>query len=99
MNETIDEPDIAKDEPNVCRDIVVASDIAQANVSVDTASYFFNAKKYKNRDELIDWCKNEAIKAGFTMVIEKSDMGKHNRKPFSFWVAKGVVCTRNPREN
>jgi hypothetical protein len=82
INETIDEPDIAKDEPNVCRDIVVASDIAQANVSVDTASYFFNAKKYKNRDELIDWCKNEAIKAGFTMVIEKSHMGKNNRKPF-----------------
>jgi hypothetical protein len=27
MNETIDEPEIAKDEPNVCRDIVVASDI------------------------------------------------------------------------
>jgi hypothetical protein len=42
MNETIDEPDIAKDEPKVTRDIVVASDMAQANVSINTAQLFFS---------------------------------------------------------
>jgi hypothetical protein len=42
MNETIDEPDIAKDEPKVARDIVVASDMAQANVSINTAQLFFS---------------------------------------------------------
>ncbi|KAK2381444.1 hypothetical protein QL285_069041 [Trifolium repens] len=76
--------------------IDVAPDIPQGNVgepgidkavdasdiSVDTGKYFFNAAKFKVRDELIGWCKRDAIKAGFSMVIEKYDNGKHNRKPF-----------------
>jgi hypothetical protein len=45
MNETIDEPDIAKDEPKVARDIVVASDMAQANVSINTAQIFFQCQQ------------------------------------------------------
>jgi hypothetical protein len=35
---------------------------------------------YRNQDELIEWCKTEAIKTRFTMMIEKSDKGKNNRK-------------------
>ena len=76
--------------------IVVAPDIPQGNViepgideaedahdiSVDTGRYFYNAAKFKVRDDLIDWCRREALKAGFSMVIEKSDNGNHNRKPY-----------------
>jgi hypothetical protein len=40
MNQTINEPDIAKDEPKVGQNIVVASDMAQANISIDTGIYF-----------------------------------------------------------
>jgi hypothetical protein len=31
---------------------------------------------------LIDWCKREAAKAGFTVVIEKSDNGSDWRKKY-----------------
>jgi hypothetical protein len=31
---------------------------------------------------LIDWCKGEAEKDGFTIVIEKYDNGNNRRKPF-----------------
>ncbi|MCI48031.1 otubain, partial [Trifolium medium] len=40
---------------------------------VDTSKYFHAAKKYTVRDELIKWGRKEAAKAGFTIVIEKSD--------------------------
>jgi hypothetical protein len=32
---------------------------------------------------LIDWCKREAAKAGFTIVVEKSDNGVDQRKKYS----------------
>jgi hypothetical protein len=38
---------------------------------------------------LIDWCKSEAAKVGFTIVIEKSDNG--NNKGKSYFV---LVCER-----
>ena len=82
--------------PVVPQAIDVAPDIPQGNVvepgideaedahgiSVDTGRYFYNAAKFKVRDDLIDWCRREALKAGFSMVIEKSDNGNHNRKPY-----------------
>jgi hypothetical protein len=82
--------------PDVIQDMVVGLGIAQSNIaepdidqayvtpgiSVNTDKYFFNATKYKIRGELIDWCKSEAGKAGFTMVIEKSDNGNNKRKSY-----------------
>jgi hypothetical protein len=82
--------------PVVPQAINVAPDIPQGNVvepgideaddahgiSVDTGRYFYNAANFKVRDELIDWCRREALKAGFSMVIEKSDNGNHKRKPY-----------------
>ncbi|XP_045794240.1 protein FAR1-RELATED SEQUENCE 5-like [Trifolium pratense] len=69
MKPNIDEPDIA--QPNV---------VEPTNILVNTANYFFKCEKYKVRDEMIEWCKKEAIKAGFTMVIVKSDNGSYRRK-------------------
>ena len=50
MKPNIDEPDIA--QPNV---------VEPANILVNTANYFFKCEKYKVRDEMIEWCKKEAI--------------------------------------
>ncbi|MCI15321.1 protein FAR1-RELATED SEQUENCE 10-like, partial [Trifolium medium] len=75
LKPNIDEPDIV--QPNV-----VEPDIEQPNFSVNTTNYFFNCEKYKVRDEMIEWCKKEAVKAGFTMVIEKSNSGSYRRKNY-----------------
>ena len=112
MKQKIDEVDISKDvnvAPDITQTIDVAPKIAQSNVvglgidqpnvSVNTAKYFFNAEKYKVRNDLIDWCKREAAKAGFTILIEKSDKGADRRKSISYWVAKKAVCTKNQKES
>jgi hypothetical protein len=71
--------------------VVYDAAIAEANIAggagptairVNTGNFFYNAATYKVRDELIQWCKGEALKAGFTMVIEKSDNGSNRRKAF-----------------
>jgi hypothetical protein len=82
--------------PVVTQVVDVAPGISQANAAkpdideadtapgifVNTGNLFFNAALYKDRDELIEWCKNVAGNAGFTMVIEKSDNGNNKRKSF-----------------
>jgi hypothetical protein len=56
---------------------------AATGISVNTGHLFLNAALSKDRDELIEWCKNVALNAGFSMVIEKSDKGNGDkRKPF-----------------
>jgi sporulation protein YlmC with PRC-barrel domain len=52
------------------------------HVIVNTANYFFTSEKYKVHNELINWCQVEAVKAGFTIVIEKSDNSYGRRKHF-----------------
>jgi hypothetical protein len=112
LKQKIDEADISKDvdvapditqaidvAPGIAQPNVVEPGIDQPNVSVNTAKYFFNAEKYKVRNDLIDWCKREAAKAGFTIVIEKSDNGADRRKSISYWVAKDAVCTKNRKES
>jgi hypothetical protein len=65
---------------------IVEANIAEVGgpsaIRVNTGNYFYNAATYKVRDELIQWCKGEALKAGFTMVIEKSDNGSNKRKAY-----------------
>ncbi|GAU20665.1 hypothetical protein TSUD_230790 [Trifolium subterraneum] len=57
-------------------------DVVQPNIVVNTAHYFLKCEKYKVRDDMIKWCRNEAVKAGFTLVIGKSDNGSYRRKKF-----------------
>ncbi|MCH87533.1 hypothetical protein A2U01_0008404, partial [Trifolium medium] len=62
----IDDPIVVEpvvDEPNV-----VEPDVEE-HIVVDTAHFFSSAKKYKVRDDLIGWCRQEALKTGFTVVI------------------------------
>ncbi|KAK2410665.1 hypothetical protein QL285_046018 [Trifolium repens] len=75
--------DVAPDIPqcNVVEPGIDEADDAH-NISVDTGRYFYNAANFKVRDELIDWCRRDALKAGFSTVIEKSDNGNHNRKSY-----------------
>jgi hypothetical protein len=76
LKQKIDEADIVEDvAPGIAPPNIVEPGNDQPNVSVNTANYFFNAEKYKVTNDLIDWCKREAAKAGFTVVIEKSDNG------------------------
>jgi hypothetical protein len=51
-------------------------------VIVNIVDYFLTSEKYKVHDELINWCHVEAVKAGFTIVIEKSDNSYGRRKHF-----------------
>jgi hypothetical protein len=91
----MEEPSVGNDavvEPVGSQALVVYdAAIAEANIAggagptairVNTGNFFYNAATYKVRDELIQWCKGEALKAGFTMVIEKSDNGSNRRKAF-----------------
>ncbi|CAJ2665946.1 unnamed protein product [Trifolium pratense] len=69
-------------QPNVVEpgdDVVEPSDNEH---KVDTGKYFYEARYCKERDELIKWCRNEAKKAGFTIVIAKSDNGSYRRKRY-----------------
>jgi hypothetical protein len=57
LRQKIDEADIVKDvdvAPGIAQPNVVKPGIDQPNVSVNTAKYFFNAEKYKVRNDLID---------------------------------------------
>jgi hypothetical protein len=67
------------DDPEIAQPHIVEPPEA---VKVNTANYFFTSEKYKVRDDLIEWCKREAEKVGFTIVIEKSDNGSNRRKKF-----------------
>src|SRR6266487_6936756 len=78
LKPNIDEPDI----PVVVQPNVVEPDDEQCNVVVDTGKYFVNCEKMKVRDVMIDWCKRQAVIAGFSIVIWKSDNGAYNRKKF-----------------
>ena len=78
LKPNIDEPDI----PVVVQPNVVEPDDEQCNVVVDTGKYFVNCEKMKVRDVMIDWCKQQALIAGFSIVIWKSDNGAYNRKKF-----------------
>ncbi|GAU21453.1 hypothetical protein TSUD_32840 [Trifolium subterraneum] len=69
-------------EPDVEQPNVVEPDVKQPNVVVNTANFFFQCEKYNVRDEMIEWCRKEATKAGFTIVIGKSDNGGNRRKPY-----------------
>jgi hypothetical protein len=80
LNQNIDEPDIVKDVDDAPG--LAQSNVVEPKIVVNTGNYFFKAEKYTVRDDLIEWCKREAEKAGFTMVIEKSDNGSHKRKRF-----------------
>ncbi|GAU25698.1 hypothetical protein TSUD_216270 [Trifolium subterraneum] len=78
LKPNIDEPDI----PVVVQPNVVEPDDEQSNVVVDTGKYFVNCEKMKVRAVMIDWCKRQALIAGFSIVIWKSDNGAYNRKKF-----------------
>jgi hypothetical protein len=67
------------DQPNIIEPNIVEPSEA---VIVNIASYFFTSEKYKVQDELINWCRGEAAKVGFTIVIEKSNNSSGQRKPF-----------------
>jgi hypothetical protein len=72
LKPNIDELDIA--QPHIVEPYEV--------VIVNTVNYFFTFEKYKVQDNLINWCRAEAAKAGFTIVIKKSNIGSGQRKPF-----------------
>jgi hypothetical protein len=36
---------------------------------VSTANYFFTLEKYKVRDELMNWCHTETVKAGILLLV------------------------------
>ncbi|PNX75683.1 hypothetical protein L195_g031623 [Trifolium pratense] len=76
----IDDPIVV--EPVIAEPIVVEPVVAEPNVVepdveehivVDTAHFFSSAKKYKVQDDLIGWCRQEALKVGFTVVIGRSN--------------------------
>lgn len=41
---------------------------------VDTAKFFSDDVKSKNRDELLEWVRRQANKAGFTIVTQRSSL-------------------------
>jgi hypothetical protein len=87
------------DEPAIEQANVVEPDVEQPNVVVNTGNYFFHCEKYKVRDEMIEWCRKEATKAGFTIVIGKSDNGGNRRKPyFLLSCSRGGVYKENKRK-
>ncbi|GAU37262.1 hypothetical protein TSUD_319160 [Trifolium subterraneum] len=87
------------DEPAIEQANVVEPDVEQPNVVVNTGNYFFQCEKYKVRDEMIEWCRKEATKAGFTIVIGKSDNGGNRRKPyFLLSCSRGGVYKENKRK-
>jgi hypothetical protein len=89
--------------------VVYDAAIAEANIAdgagpsamrVNTGNFFYHASKYKVRDELIQWCKDEVLKAGFTMVIEKSDSGSNRRKAyFIFGCERGGEYKESKRKD
>jgi hypothetical protein len=72
LKPNIDELDIA--QPHIVEPYEV--------VIVNTVNYFFTFEKYKVQDNLINWCRADAAKAGFAIVIEKSDNGSSRWKQF-----------------
>ncbi|GAU50446.1 hypothetical protein TSUD_409530 [Trifolium subterraneum] len=92
------------DEPAIEQAIVVEPDVEQPNVVVNTGNYFYQCEKYKVRDEMIEWCRKEATKAGFTIVIGKSNNGGNRRKPLrGYFLASrewklSVVCGEHNHE-
>ena len=51
--------------------------------SVNVAEYFVPKDKntYEDREEMINWARRQAIMAGFTLIIGKSNSGSRRRKP------------------
>jgi hypothetical protein len=51
--------------------------------SVDVVEYFLHKeeKKIEDRDEMINWARRQTIKAGFSLIIGKSDSVSEHRKP------------------
>jgi len=41
---------------------------------VDTARFFSNDVKWKDREELLEWARRQANKAGFTIVTQRSSL-------------------------
>jgi len=41
---------------------------------VDTAKFFSDNVKWKDRDDLLNWVRRRANKAGFTIVIQRSSL-------------------------
>jgi len=41
---------------------------------VDTARFFFDNIKWKDRDDLLNWARRQANKAGFTIVTQRSSL-------------------------
>jgi hypothetical protein len=71
------------DDPRIGNEVVAAPVDEPIGISINTGNLFLNAALYNDRDELIDWCRQVALNAGFSMVIEKSDKGNGDRrKPF-----------------
>ncbi|GAU48301.1 hypothetical protein TSUD_132260 [Trifolium subterraneum] len=102
LKPNIDEPAIEQAnvvEPDVEQPNVVEPAVEQPNIVVNTDNYFFQCEKYKVRDEMIEWCRKEATKAGFTIVIGKSDNGGNRRKPyFLLSCSRGGVYKENKRK-
>ncbi|CAJ2668212.1 unnamed protein product [Trifolium pratense] len=69
-------------QPNVVEPAVNVVEPSDNEHKVDTGKYFHDAPYCNERDELIKWCRNEAKKAGFTIVIAKSDNGSYRRKRY-----------------
>jgi hypothetical protein len=63
---------------NVVEPVIDEADAA-TGISINTGHLFLNTALSKDRDELIEWCKNVALNAGFSMVIEKFDKGDGDR--------------------
>jgi hypothetical protein len=73
------------DDPHIGNEVVAAPVDEPIGISINTGNLFLNAALYNDRDELIDWCRQVALKAGFSMVIDKSDKGNGDRRKPSHW--------------
>jgi hypothetical protein len=109
LNQKIDEPDITKDmvvAPDIAQDIVVAPTLLNLmlwnpllikQMLSLTPPIFFKAEKYNVQDDLIDWCKCEAAKARFTIVIEKSDNNSDRKKKFFVISCERGIVYKEPK--
>jgi hypothetical protein len=73
---------------------------------VSTANYFFTLEKYKVRDELMNWCRTDTVKAGILLLLLRNqsivlfvgsnrELHKHSFKHF----VKHTLDTYNNNQN
>ncbi|KAK2398613.1 protein FAR1-RELATED SEQUENCE [Trifolium repens] len=55
------------DDPRIGNEVVAAPVDEPIGISINTGNLFLNAALYNDRDELIDWCRQVALNAGFSM--------------------------------